>query len=327
MPDHLNDKQEPIPAKPRYSYTALSTFDHCPLQFCMKYVHKLRSGETALNLELGTLIHKVRELISLDLMAGRTPDYDAYWEMIREGYIGQDKASGNIETLPGCIELAEKYPDDWFAVDVKSGLTYEQKLQICKEHLDDEERDPEWTTIGVEVPFSVEYGDVILFGFIDKIRRNRNGELSIVDYKTSKKVFSDKDIKTPLQMLVYNIAVRQMYPGVPIIGHTYDFVFLGVTQEGGSPGWLARGERKLNKLIADIQTCRCTDTWKPTPTPLCAWCDYSKTNPKAPSEFRTQCPYYSLWTPVDHSYGVARAWDGKTSAEVLTDAERNKFWF
>lgn len=313
--------------KPRYSYTALSTHVNCPLQFALKYVHKLRNDESALNLEMGTLSHKIKELISLDLMEGRIPDYDAYWDTMEQGYTGTDKASGEIESIPGYVELSQKYPTDWYAPDTKSGLTYEQKLEIFKSHLRDEENDPEWTTIGVEVPFEFEYGDVVLFGFIDKIRRNSKGELSIVDYKTSKKVYADKDIKTPLQMLVYDLAVRHLFPNTPIVAHTYDFVFLGVTQEGGSPGWLKRGETKLNKILDDIRHCKQTDIWKPSPTPLCAWCDYSRTNPKAPKELYDKCPYYSLWTPNDRSYGVARAWDGKRSADILAHAEQNKFWF
>lgn len=319
--------ETPIVEKPHYSYTALSTFDHCPLQFCLKYIHKLRDDSTALNLELGTLAHKVKELISLDLMAGQSPDYTAYANIMEYGYTGVDKASGETETLPGCIELCMKYPDDWCAPDTKSGMTYEQKLSLFMSHLQDEEHDPEWTTIGVEVPFEFAYNDIVLFGFIDKISRNRKGELKITDYKTSKKVYTDKDIKTPLQMLIYDLAVRRLYPDSPIVAHTYDFVFLGVTQEAGSIGWLKRGETKLNRILGEIQRCKEADIWKPCPAPLCAWCDYAKTNPRASAELHDKCPYYSLWTPDNKTYSVACAWNDKRSADVLAEAEQNKFWF
>lgn len=315
-----------VTEKPRYSYTALSTYASCPLQYCLKYVHKLRSEESALNLEMGTIAHKVKELISIDLIEGIAPDYKGYEGILKHGYTGEDKASGDVETLPGYIELCQKYPEDWHAPDTKSGMTYEQKLEIFLSHLQDEEHDPEWKTIGVEVPFEFEYGDVLLFGFIDKISMNRKGELKITDYKTSKKVFTDKDIKTPLQMLIYDLAVRHIYDS-PIIAHTYDFVFLGVQQEAGSPGWLARGEKKLQRLLTEIASCSETDIWKPCPSPLCAWCDYSRTNPNATHELHDKCPYHSLWTPDSRSYAVARAWDGKKSADVLAWATKNKFWF
>lgn len=321
---------EAIPvSKPRFSYTALSTFKTCPLQFCYKYQHKLREDASALNLALGNIAHKVKELIGRDLMDGIKPDYEKYRAMMMDGYTGADKASGEIETLPGCNELRKTFFEDWIAPDTKSGMTYEQKLQIFFDHLPDDENDPEWQVCGVEIPFEVEYNDVVLFGFIDKLSCNSKGELKITDYKSSKKVFEGTDIKTPLQMLVYDIAVRQLYPGMPIVAHTYDFVFLGVSQEGGSPGWMTRGEKKLNSLLAEIASCRESDVWKPCPTPLCAWCDYSPTNPKAPANLKNKCPYYSLWTPDDKRYETARKWDMKRSAAVLeeVDASKAKFWF
>lgn len=315
--------------KPRFSYTALSTFKTCGLQFAYKYQHRLREDSSALNLGLGNIAHKVKELIGRDLMDGIKPDYERYKAIMMDGYTGVDKASGQTETIPGCNELRNQFFEDWIAPDTKSGMTYEQKIQIFFDHLSDDENDTEWTVCGTEIPFEVEYGDVILFGFIDKLSVNGKGELKITDYKTSKKIFEGTDIKTPLQMLVYDIAVRQLYPDMPIVAHTYDFVFLGVTQEGGSPGWMARGEKKLNTLLAQIASCRESDVWKPCPSPLCAWCDYSPTNPKAPKALMNKCPYHSLWTPDDKRYEVAQKWDDKTSEAILkqADAPKTKFWF
>lgn len=315
--------------KPRFSYTALSTFKTCGLQFAYKYQHRLREDSSALNLGLGNIAHKVKELIGRDLMDGIKPDYERYKASMMDGYTGVDKASGQTETIPGCNELRNQFFEDWIAPDTKSGMTYEQKIQIFFDHLSDDENDTEWTVCGTEIPFEVEYGDVILFGFIDKLSVNGKGELKITDYKTSKKIFEGTDIKTPLQMLVYDIAVRQLYPDTPIVAHTYDFVFLGVTQEGGSPGWMARGEKKLNTLLAQIASCRESDVWKPCPSPLCAWCDYSPTNPKAPKALMNKCPYHSLWTPDDKRYEVAQKWDDKTSEAILkqADAPKTKFWF
>lgn len=315
--------------KPRFSYTALSTFKTCGLQFAYKYQHRLREDSSALNLGLGNIAHKVKELIGRDLMDGIKPDYERYKAIMMDGYTGVDKASGQTETIPGCNELRNQFFEDWIAPDTKSGMTYEQKIQIFFDHLSDDENDTEWTVCGTEIPFEVEYGDVILFGFIDKLSVNSKGELKITDYKTSKKIFEGTDIKTPLQMLVYDIAVRQLYPDMPIVAHTYDFVFLGVTQEGGSPGWMARGEKKLNTLLEQIASCRESDVWKPCPSPLCAWCDYSPTNPKAPKALMNKCPYHSLWTPDDKRYEVAQKWDDKTSEAILkqADAPKTKFWF
>ena len=315
--------------KPRYSYTALSTFEHCPFQFYLKYIAKRRSEESALHLELGNLAHKIKELISKDLMAGNTPDYEKYEEMLlKEGYTGLDKANGQEEILLSCDELRGKYFEDWIAPDTKSGMTYEQKLGIFVEHLKDEEYDPEWRTIGAEVNFEVEFDDVILFGIIDKIQENSQGQLRIVDYKSSKKVFTDAEIRTPLQMLVYHLAVKNMFPDREIVQYMYDFVFLGETQIGGTKGWIDRGLKKLRKLIAGIDEAKASGVFKPCPSPLCHWCDYCETKDRFEPAFYKLCPYHSQWTPDNKTYEKAREYKGEKAEDILNKAtEKKAFWF
>ena len=315
--------------KPRYSYTALSQFQTCEYAFYLKYVAKRRSDDTALHLELGNLAHKVKELISKDLMAGIHVDYQHYQSMLLDnGYRGMDKTEKREEILLSCADLYDKYPDEWMAPDTKSGMTYDEKLDIFLEHLRDEEKDTEWKTIGAEVGFEVPFEDALLFGVIDKIQENDQGQLRIVDYKTSKKQFSDSEIKTPLQMVVYHLAVRQLYPRREIKECLYDFVFLGQTQLAGSKGWVERGEKKLQKLIASIDEAKSTDLFKPSPSPLCHWCDYCKHKERANDEYSKLCPYYSLWLPNCKTYEVNRPYQGEKAGDILKGAdERKKFWF
>lgn len=319
----------------RFSYSALSQFEHCPYSYYLKYVAKNRSSVSSLSLELGSIAHKVRELLSSSLMIGESPDYNTLKAILYDGFTGKDKNSGEPEILPGCSELKTKYFEDWIKPDEKSGLSYERKLELFLAHLPDEAQDQAWRTIAVELPFEVSFDNVVLFGFIDKLSENAAGQLRITDYKTSKAVYRPEYVKTSLQMLVYDIAVQTIYPGRDIIRHEYDFVFIGQQQseDNGActKGWLKRGETKLRKLLKDIAECEHTGIWKPKPTPLCFWCDYCKTAPTADSKLNHLCPFYSLWTPGQKTYDVAQKWQADTKAEDISkQAEETKkavFWF
>ena len=48
----------PASTKRRISYSALSTFEHCPRQYQQKYVLKQRADSSTLALELGSLMGK-----------------------------------------------------------------------------------------------------------------------------------------------------------------------------------------------------------------------------------------------------------------------------
>jgi len=279
-------------------------------------------------LSMGNLLHKVKELCSQALINGQKPDYKALEDItLHTGWEGTDKASAGAENAKNEVilsvdKLKIKFFDDWIAPDVKSGLTYDQKLKIFFEHLSDEEQDQEWTTIGVEVPFEFEVRPGILIrGLIDKVQKNREGQLRIVDYKSSKAVYDSKKLTTPLQLYIYHLACQKLYPDTEIIEYMYDFILLGEQRLGGTKGWLSRAEKKLNKLLDSIEECASSDTWKPSPTPLCYWCPYCAQNPNAKLEFRHHCPYYSLWTPTNKTFSTNKEWDPDTKDANMIEQE------
>lgn len=265
-------------------------------------------------------------------MDGNRPDYEAIEHTIRhDGWVGVEKASADkgqpvTEVIPSLNELKRTFFEDWITPDEKSGLTYEQKIATFFEHIRDEEKDPDWQTIGAEVPFHFEVRPgIFLRGFIDKIQCNDQNELRIVDYKTSKAVYDQKKLATPLQLYIYHLACKELYPDYKIKEYMYDFVLLGETVLGGTKGWLARADKKLNKLLDQIAECESTGIWAPKPSPLCYWCSYSCNNPHSQPEYRNLCPYYSLWTPEDRkNFGVNLQWFPDEPDELNKTLETHK---
>jgi CRISPR/Cas system-associated exonuclease Cas4 (RecB family) len=303
----------------RISYSKLSTFEQCPRKFFYKYEQKKRADVSSLALEIGTISHYGKELIGLALMRGERPDYEAIKQIVMDGYDDEE-----IHIL-GINELKEKYFFEWVEPDNKSGMTYDEKLEIYFSNLHSLEKDASWEIVACELEFDFLWQDLIrLYGFIDRVDRNVvTGEYRVVDYKSSKKMFDDKDTKTPLQMLFYTLAIEHVY-GMQPVEHLYDFMFLGKIQECCSKGYYKRGTKKLLKLWDELCTARKSGMWIPKATPLCHWCDYCRTNPRSSNDYNEECKYYSLWTPNNKTYAKNKEFDTST---VETGMKPKAFWF
>ena len=157
---------------PYLSYSKESNFDHCPLSHKLKYIDKNFSKKSSLPMEIGSILHKALEL------KGRM-----------------------------------KYFDEFFTADSKSGMNYSEKMDIFYNKVLPSRIDSkEWTPVAVEQRFEFVYDDrVIIHGFIDRVDKNAKEQLRITDYKSSKAVFRDADIKTPMQHVIYDLACIHLY--------------------------------------------------------------------------------------------------------------------
>ena len=309
----------------RISYSKLSTFEQCPRKFLYKYEQNKRSDTTSLALELGTIAHYGKELVGQALMLAQKPDYEYVKKIVMNGY---DEVSEFTPIhIPGILELKEKYFFEWIEPDNKSGMNYDEKLKIYFKNLHNLELDKEWRPIAVEPEFDFPYEGLFrLYGFIDRIDINSKREYRVVDYKSSKKVFDDKDLKTPMQMYFYTLAVEHMYEATPV-EHIYDFIFLGEIQNACSKGYQNRGQKKLLKLWGELGECRTSGIYLAKASPLCYYCEYCKNNPNtvnATDGLRGTCEYYSLWTPHNRTFEKNKEFD---ATKTGTEQKPSDFWF
>ena len=65
--------------------------------------------------------------------------------------------------------------------------------------------------VAVEKMFYIDIDGVKLRGFIDRVDKLESGKLSIVDYKTSKELFTTDYLEKDLQLTLYQIAAEQMW--------------------------------------------------------------------------------------------------------------------
>ena len=297
---------------PRLSYSGLEVFKNCPYQFNLKYGEKKYTKETTLALELGSLCHLILELKCNYLKVGKHVDYDYLYFILKYGSI--DTNEKTKEHILGVDELKRKYFEEWYEPDNASGMTYEEKMEVFKKVLKEEMNHASiWHPIYAELPFEFVYKDRVIFnGFIDRIDINIFGGFRTVDYKTSKKQFESAKVVTSLQFGIYAMAIYQEFGQIPV-SFLYRFILLDEDQMAMTSGWEKRLEKTLDNLLDKIDKCKKSGIWLPKPSPLCHWCNYSVTNPKA-HEFKNDCEYYSLWTPENKVWAVNKRYNALDNA-------------
>lgn len=310
---------------PYLSYSKESNFDNCPLNHKLKYVDKNFSRKSSLPMEIGSILHKSLELKGRMIMDGKDVDYDYLKNITEEGYLETDEKSDNH--ILGIKDLKKKYFEDFFTADSKSGMNYLEKMKIFYDRvLPTRIEDEIWTPIAVEQKFEFVYDNrVILHGFIDRVDKNEEGQLRITDYKSSKAVFRDEDIKTPMQHVIYDLACIHLY-GQPATDHVYDFILIDAVQGANegvcSKGYLNRGIKKLDKVLNQMDEMSRTGNYPPKPSPLCYWCPYHSTSPNADPKYAGLCQYHSLWTPERKTFAVLN-----TYGETIKKETKRKLVF
>lgn len=303
----------------RLSYSKMDVYLGCPYRYKLCYVDQNYSSSSTLPLEIGTLCHHVLELKGNMKQANKTVDYDALKEILFHGC--DTETEKNKTHIKGVNELKKIYWEEWGTKDNKSGMNYDEKIQLFLTNvLPTRMEDPDWEIIGTEIPFSFVYDDkVLVTGFIDRVDRNKHtGEFRITDYKTSKAVYDSSKIKTPLQHIFYDMAILHMY-GVLPVEHVYDFILIDQVQNHSTgvctKDYLKRGIKKIDKTINSIYS---ESIYKPSPTPLCYWCPFHSTSPNADPQLKGMCQYHSLWTPENKNFGTLNPWSEQTATRKFT---------
>ncbi len=295
---------------PKISYSAIDMYINCPYNYKNKYIDAKRTDVTTLPLELGTLCHLVLELKGQYILNNNPVDYNRLLDIFTKGY--DEITEKTQEHIAGIEELKNKYWELWGVSDNKSGMNYTEKTRIFSDIvLPTRIEEKEWEILDTEVHFEFVYKDkIIMHGFIDRVDKNKTTEeLRITDYKTSKAVFPDEKIKTPLQHIFYDLACVYLYGKLPV-EHVYDFILLNQIQDSNngvcSKGYLKRGIAKIDKTLDLIINKK---DFKPKPTPLCYWCAYHTDSPNADKIYKGECHYHSLWTPENKTYEVLNKYE------------------
>lgn len=295
----------------QFSYSKIDCYKQCKFKYKIKYIDKHYISGSSIALEYGTLVHGIEEEIANKIKNNEVIDY----------------VELKTKFLISALDIEKKFPEDYNSED-KSGRTYRDKtyfyLRTGIYRLENYIKSHDgFEIVGAEIEFKVDYDPIHFFyGKIDRlIYDNINNKYIIHDIKTYSVPMESKDLATPLQMVVYTMAIKTMYNvDESQIICEYDLPLCDIIQRGGSNGYMNRGKNKLDQLFTGI----IDDDFTPTPTPLCAWCEYSTTNKNATDEGKLLCPYHSNWTREHKNFSVANSWEGmENHTRIFEEYQRN----
>lgn len=306
---------------PKFSYSKLNTYDSCGFKYKLIYEDHHYTFTDSLATELGTLIHWVEEHIALDIMAGKEIDYAKFKNDFQTINIPKTSPKDNDGGIYGIEILQQKYPEDFFSVK-ENGKSYADK---CEQYLETGiyrlenylKANPNVELKSVEQFFSIDYNGYTLSGYIDRLLYDKEHNIYIIeDLKTKDHPFRDQELITPMQFVIYALAVESMF-GVDenSIECAYNLPLCELRQPAGTKGFIGRGKKKLDKWFEGIKN----KDYTASPSPLCYWCAFCPNNPTQPEEGKRLCPYYSLWTPNNKNFKVAHEWEGMDKHDIIIE--------
>jgi len=237
------------------SFSRLQRFEQCPLSFRLHYIDQ-RKSEPGVPLRFGKAIHAVLETLVGEALATRTT-----------GPLSSTRA----------IEL---FGPEWAKANLVGLELFVQGVAILKQFVRDEGVLDPSTVLATEKEFRLEIGGFSVLGFIDRVNRIDDETVEIVDYKTNHQLFTRDEVDASLQMSLYELAARQLWPWAKNVRLTFWMLRHGLRQT------TTRAADELDAAKAYVVTMgKQTETAPEYPARVhsgCTYCDH-----------RSACPAYA----------------------------------
>lgn len=237
------------------SYSRVSRFETCPLSYRLHYIEK-QQAEPGLPLRFGKTIHAVLERLIKEVVDDE-----------RTGPLSEERA----------IEL---YREAWGAERLTGMDVFAEGLAILRRFIAEQGVVDHRDVLAIEKEFRLPVGPFEVLGFIDRVDWIDDETVEVIDYKTNHQLFTRDEVDTSLQMSLYEVAVRRLWPWAKKVKLTFWMLRHGVRQV------TTRTEEQLADALAYVETLgRQTETATEYPARLntnCSYCDHRK-----------QCPAYA----------------------------------
>jgi DNA helicase-2/ATP-dependent DNA helicase PcrA len=232
----------------KLSYSQISTYQNCPLQYRFRYIEDRPSPPSAA-LSFGKSVHSALEWL-YSVPTPDPPSVDNLIDQLESRWISEGYGSSEEESR--------------YFYQAKSALELYYRNNIL--------RVPHGFRVpaALEYKFRVDLGFCQLSGVIDRLDKHPDGGFEIVDYKTNRRLPPARRLAEDLQLPLYQIAAERIWEA-PISMVTFYYVLLDhrhslyVTPEREE---LALAE--VERVAGFIEQ----QAFDPSRNNLCPWCDF-----------------------------------------------------
>jgi putative RecB family exonuclease len=251
-----------------YSHSRLATFEDCAKRFEYRYVLKIPSDTEGVEAFVGKRVHEVLERLYKAAERGNVPSLEKV--IYRYNRLFEESYNADLVRI-----VREGTPLEFYQQLGEHCLTAYYRRHYP---FDGDE------TLGIEqrVTFALDEKREYRFqGIIDRIVRARDGVIEIHDYKTGKRVPTQKQLDEDRQLALYQIGLADRYPDQPmrLVWH-----YLQKDRKLTS----TRTPEQLRYLSEDTMSVvdRINDEteFKPKRSALCDWCEYNDRCPIYPKD-------------------------------------------
>lgn len=220
----------PVFRNEHLSVSRLRRFEQCALAFYFQYIDKQRApeglGGKPEAAEFGVVLHdaleRVYRWIVEDEYEGAFPE-----AALTEGYREAWTASGlvGVALYQEGLGLLRAFARDAGPVDHMRILAIEKEFDLLVgpevTRLVSPDEKEHWS--GVPNHF-------VINGFIDRVDLSPDGGIDIIDYKSNRMLFSREELEDDLQMSVYSLACRELYPWAKSLNLSFHMLRHGMRQ-------------------------------------------------------------------------------------------------
>ncbi len=251
-----------------YSYSAISSFEACPLKFKLAYIDKIKPPRRSIEMFLGTRVHEALEKLYRDKLFGKLLTLEELLDFYNERWRRE---------MSDAIFVAKEYDAENYRI---MGQRYLVDYYNTYKPFD------EGRTIALEKKVFFPLNDRYwISGIIDRITEV-NGVYEVHDYKTSLYLPTKKEIEEDCQLALYAIALDHLY-GVKDIELVWHFLAFNKEIRLRKPSYEDAREEVI-KRIEEIEEARKRNEFPPRESSLCPYCSYKPLCPLFKHEYKLE---------------------------------------
>ena len=238
----------PPPAREHYSYSRLHRYLQCPNSFRLHYIDHLPAVDDGEPAVFGRVLHLT-------------------WEYVMRAHVRANRI-GPIDI----DEATEGFKSVWSSRSLTDFGLFQEGLEMLRRWVRREGVVDYREVLGVEQEFDLRIGPHRIIGAIDRVDRIGDDAVRVRDYKSTRLPPNRRDIEDSLQLAIYDLAARQLWPWAKRveIGHDLLRHDLVLTTERSDE----QREATRQYILATIAQIEADQKFAAKPSPLCVHCDH-----------------------------------------------------